>query len=88
MFAAANRDERKYEDPDTFDVHRNPIDHVGWGHGAHACLGKHLSILEMECLLNALLDKVERFKIIGQPERLINSEAQGYETLPMRLHLA
>lgn len=86
MFAAANRDERKYDNPDDFDVTRNPIDHLGWGYGAHACLGKHLSIVEMEAILNALLDKVKRIEIIGEPERLINSEAQGYETLPIRLH--
>ncbi|MDE0521057.1 MAG: cytochrome P450, partial [Boseongicola sp.] len=67
MFGAANRDPSKFEDPDAFDIERNARGHVGFGHGTHACLGVHLARLEMNCLFNALADRIERFELIGEP---------------------
>jgi cytochrome P450 len=85
--ASANRDERHYPDPDRFDIGRNPRDHLGWGHGVHSCLGIHLARLELEIVLEALAARVERIGA-GSPTRLINNAAQGYATLPLRLHRA
>src|SRR5271166_4734039 len=67
LYASANRDERRYPDPDGFDVRRNPRDHVGWGDGPHACVGMHLARLEMEILLQTLVDQVETIEV-GVPE--------------------
>lgn len=67
MFGAANRDPSRFEDPDHFDIERNTRGHVGFGHGTHACLGMHLARLEMNCLFNALADRVERFELIEEP---------------------
>lgn len=67
MFGAANRDPSKFEDPDAFDIERNARGHVGFGHGTHACLGMHLARLEMNCLFNALADRIERFELMGEP---------------------
>lgn len=83
LYASANRDERRYEDPDRFDVARNPRDHVGWGHGAHTCVGMHLARLEMELLLTALVRQVERIET-GAPKRIRNNVLQGFKTLPAR----
>jgi cytochrome P450 len=80
-YASANRDERHYPVPDAFDVRRNPRDHVGWGHGAHTCVGMHLARLEMEVLLSALVRHVARIEV-GFPERLHNNCLQGYSALP------
>lgn len=85
LFAAANRDERHYADPDKFDLDRFPKDNLAWGYGVHLCLGKHLAIAEMHAVLAALIERVERIELLGEPERLINSEGQGYSSLPMRL---
>jgi len=52
--AAANRDERRYPDPDRFDVCRGAADHLAFGHGAHLCAGVHLARLEMRVLLEAM----------------------------------
>jgi cytochrome P450 len=87
LIASANRDERKYRDPDYFDVERNPRDHVGWGHGIHLCTGMHLARLEMEVILEALVKRVRSMEA-GAPTRIINNAAQGYATLPLRLHSA
>ena len=83
MYGAANRDERKYPDPDVFDVERNPRDHLGWGHGVHLCLGKHLARLEMESILHALLKYVDRIEA-EPPSRVVNNIAQGYKEMNMR----
>ncbi len=83
--ASGNRDERHYADPDTFDIERNPRDHLGWGHGVHLCTGMHLARLEMEAILRALIGKVRRMEV-GDPVRIINNSAQGFATLPLTLH--
>lgn len=83
LFASANRDERRYEDPDLFKVARNPRDHVGWGHGAHTCVGMHLARLEMEVLLAALVRQIARIEV-DRPMRIRNNTLQGFESLPAR----
>jgi cytochrome P450 len=84
MYGAANRDERKYPEPDRFDVERNPRDHLGWGHGVHLCLGKALARLEMEAILRALVDHVGRIER-ENARRVINNSAQGFSELVMRM---
>jgi cytochrome P450 len=85
LYASANRDERHYPEPDRFDIHRNPRDHVGWGHGVHMCIGMHLAKLKMEAVLHALCTRVGRIEL-GTPLRLINNAAQVFARLPMTLH--
>jgi cytochrome P450 len=87
LFASANRDERHYNDPDSFDIHRNPRDHVGWGHGPHTCVGMHLARLEMEVLLAALVRRVARITV-GSPTYIENNVLQGHERLPTIFHPA
>ncbi len=83
LFGAANRDERRYPDPDRFDVHRNPRDHVGWGYGEHSCAGMHLARLEMETLLAALVDQVRTIEV-GAPVPVYNNVLHGFKHLPAR----
>lgn len=85
LYASANRDERKYADPDRFDITRNARDHLGWGHGAHACAGMHLARLEMECLLVALARHVGRIEV-GEPAPFMNNVLQGFRSLPATFH--
>jgi cytochrome P450 len=85
LYASANRDERKYAEPDKFDVTRGARDHVAWGHGPHVCAGMHLARLEMECLLHALTRHVDRIEVSeGTP--ILNNVLQGFKTLPARFH--
>lgn len=85
LFASANWDERHYAEPDRFDVQRNPRDQVGWGHGAHTCVGMHLARLEMEVLLRSLVASVTRIEV-GEPTLAWNNVLQGFNSLPARFH--
>lgn len=82
--AAANLDERRYENPDRFDLTRNPRDNLAWGHGSHICAGMHLARMEMEALLGAMVRSVKSLGV-GKPTRLVNNGLQGYDKLPLTL---
>lgn len=84
MFGSANRDERHYPDADSFDVRRNPADQLGWGTGPHMCVGMHLAKLEMEVLLEALIENVDRIEV-EDPVPSANGGLYGFESLQMRL---
>lgn len=87
-YASANRDARKYDNPDDFDVTRDVHDHMGFGQGVHMCMGMHLARREMILLLEALRRRVERFELLGEPEVAMNTTIRAYATLPVRVHLA
>ena len=65
---SANRDERQYDDPDRFDIHRRRDDHVAFGFGRHFCLGSHLARLEATTALNALLDRLPNLRLDAAEE--------------------
>jgi cytochrome P450 len=77
---AANRDERKYPDPDRFDVLRRPADHLGFGAGPHACVGMNLARIEMLALFTALAKRIRRFTILDE-KPLLNDVLRGFKTL-------
>lgn len=77
MYGAANRDERRFADPDRFDVTRDARDHLGFGHGVHRCAGSYLAELEMDALLRAMVARVERIEI-GAPALALNNVLRGY----------
>ncbi len=58
MIGAANRDERKYADPDRYDLFREQRQHVGFGFGVHVCLGMHLARMESRVAINTLFDRL------------------------------
>jgi cytochrome P450 len=80
FYGAANRDERKYPDPDRFDVLRRPGDHLGCGAGPHACVGMNLARIEMLALFTALAKRIQRFAIL-EVEPLLNNVLRGFKTL-------
>ena len=82
LYASANRDERKWEEPEKFDVRREARDHLGFGIGAHVCAGMHLARLEMTALITAFTRRVSRFEL-GEPTRAINNVLRGFARLPV-----
>jgi cytochrome P450 len=86
MFSSANHDERKFQDPERFDVRRNVGDHLGFGHGVHQCAGMHLAQLEIGCLLKALIPKIKRFELVGEPRYSVNNVLRGLSSLPVTVH--
>jgi cytochrome P450 len=63
LLGAANRDERKYADPDRFDMFRAVRQHVGFGFGVHVCLGMHLARMESRVAINTLFDRLGPFRL-------------------------
>jgi cytochrome P450 len=63
VLGAAYRQEDRYNDPDRFDIFREPKPHVGFGNGVHVCLGKHLARLEMQVALNLLFDRLPKVRL-------------------------
>ncbi len=63
LIGAANRDERKYTDPDRYDMFREQRQHVGFGFGVHVCLGMHLARMESRIAINALFDRLGPFTL-------------------------
>lgn len=84
--AAANRDPRKWVDPDKFIVGRNTTGHVGFGAGIHGCVGQMIARLEVEVLLSELARRVKRIEITGEPERLVHNTLRSFVKLPIRFH--
>lgn len=85
FLAAANRDPRKWERPDEYDIGRRTVGHVGFGSGIHACVGMALARLEGECVLAALAKRVARIELAAEPRRRFNNTLRGLESLPLRL---
>jgi cytochrome P450 len=68
LLGSANRDERRFPDPDRFDLDRDTRGHVAFGFGAHFCLGASLARLEASAALAALVPELPRF-VRSRPER-------------------
>ena len=88
FLAAANRDPRRWDNPDRFDITRNASGHVGFGAGIHMCVGQVLARLEGEAMLSALARRVARLEMLGPPVRRYNNTLRGLRSLPLRLHAA
>ena len=69
VYGAANRDERRFTDPDRFDVTRGRFRHLGFGEGMHGCLGAPLARLEAKVALEEALPVLGDYAIAGPPER-------------------
>jgi hypothetical protein len=85
FLAAANRDPRKWQDPDKFDIRRKTLGHVGFGYGIHTCVGQMVARLEAESLLTVLARKVELIELTGEPTWRLNNTIRGLDTLPLAL---
>ncbi len=81
LFASANRDERVFENPDRFDISRNPRHHLGFGSGIHMCVGQHLAQMEMIALLNAMIPRVATIAV-SEPVVALNNTIHSFASLP------
>ena len=88
VYASANRDERMWDNPDQFDVTRPVRKHVGFGHGKHTCMGLHLARRELINLVEAMLPRVKRWHLDGEPEIGMNNSIRGFSHLPVRVEPA
>jgi cytochrome P450 len=85
VFGAANRDPRRWDQPDTFDVTRRAAGHMTFGTGIHGCVGQAVARLEAEAVFSALARHVASFELTGEPTRRLNNLLRGFDTLPLRI---
>jgi len=85
IYASANRDPRMWDNPDNFDVRRATRKHLGFGHGAHTCMGLHLARLELTELLSAMLPKVSAWHLDGTPEISMNNTIRAFAHLRVKV---
>jgi cytochrome P450 len=85
MFAAANRDESRFADPERFDIDRHPEGHLAFGHGIHFCLGAALARLEARVAFEALFERCREIRLADHDIPFVESwVVRG----PERLRLA
>src|SRR6516225_10004816 len=85
FLGAANRDPRRWDDPDRYDITRRTSGHVGYGSGIHMCVGQLVARLEGEVMLSAIARKVAAIEISGPVTRRYNNTLRGLESLPITL---
>ena len=82
---AANRDPEVFDDPDRFDVTRNPNRHLAFAAGAHQCAGNNLARLEGRVAVGALLARFPAYELTASPERARRARFRGFTRIPARL---
>ncbi|MES2302551.1 MAG: cytochrome P450 [Pseudomonadota bacterium] len=85
FLAAANRDPRKWHEPDRFHIDRTASGHVGFGFGIHQCLGQMVARMEAEAVVQALLPRVAEIRATAPATRRLNNTLHAIGTLPVEL---
>jgi len=84
---SANRDDKKFIDPQKFDIERKPNPHIAFGHGIHMCLGAPLARLESRVAIELLAEKYRHVELLAKDEELVpirNVAIGGVRHLPVR----
>ena len=81
LLGSANRDEKVFDNPDTFNVSRTPNSHIAFGGGIHFCLGAPLARLEMNRSLPALFERFPSISIREIPEQRETFVLRGYKKI-------
>ncbi|WP_223166590.1 cytochrome P450 [Nonomuraea sp. SYSU D8015] len=82
---SANRDEKQFADPGSFDITRSPNQHLSYGHGIHRCIGATVAQTELSVLLNLLMTSGLSYSLAGEISRLRSNFIQGITRLPLRI---
>lgn len=86
LFGSANRDERRWDEPDEFDIGRNPAGHLAFGHGLHHCLGAPLARLETRVALEVLLPQLGEYEVdASDAVRVHSGNVRGFSRLPIEV---
>jgi cholest-4-en-3-one 26-monooxygenase len=84
MYPSANRDDAVFEDPNRFDVRRNPNPHLAFGFGPHFCMGASLARLELKVMFEELLRRLPDLRLVGDPSpRRSSNFISGPEAMPV-----
>ena len=88
LLGAANRDERRYQDPDRLDITRTSVRHLAFGEGPHYCLGASLTRMEGATVFATLARRFPQMRIAAAPESLVwhpYFSLHGLTSLPVTL---
>jgi cytochrome P450 len=85
VYGAANRDERRWDDPDALLLGRRSQRNLAFGEGLHHCLGAPLTRLEAKCVLEVLLAEAPQYAVAGPVRRLTKYSDWGILNLPVEL---
>jgi cytochrome P450 len=80
LLGSANRDERKYEHPERFDIFRASRQSVGFGFGVHVCLGMHLARMEARVALNTLFDRLPDMRLAPAPGQDLHIKGMAFRS--------
>ena len=84
-FGAANRDPRRWDNPDVFDLNRSTMGHLGFGDGLHVCIGLNIARMEGEVILAALARRYKRIELNGEPRYKTANALHALESLALKL---
>ena len=85
LYTAANRDEREFNDPDRFDMLRNPPRSLGFSQGTHACIGLHVARKEGEVAAQEIMARFPEYEIdVAGLQKYSTEFVQGYSEMPVR----
>lgn len=84
-YASANRDERRWNRAEEFDISRENAGHVAFGYGVHACAGMGSARLEGAAILSSLVERVETIELAGAPQRKLNNLIRSFRSIPVRI---
>lgn len=83
VWAAANLDDREFDEPERFDVERKIKRHLALGHGTHFCLGASLARLEARVAFEELLARIPEYALTREPEWITSRWLRGHEEIPI-----
>lgn len=85
FLGAANRDPRRWENAEAFDITRNPTGHLSFGTGIHGCVGQVVARAEAEAVLSALARRVKKIELTGDPVPQLINWLRGYSSIPVEV---
>ena len=84
-YPSGNRDEEYFQNAEEFDLHRSPNKHLGFGFGAHGCIGLHIARQEMAILWEELLPHVMKIELTGDPNPVKTNFVSSFKSCPVKI---
>jgi cholest-4-en-3-one 26-monooxygenase len=87
FYPSANRDEEVFENPNRFDIRREPNPHLALGIGEHYCLGANLARLELQAMFRQLAERIDGIELAGPIQRMRSNFVGGIKHMPIRYRI-